>query len=78
MDCRYCALQVYLNRPVLEVFVNVDDLLESLGKHLEADSQRFHRICTGSLRIPLRLTRLQGWRKFWSIFFRSRTEPPWK
>jgi spore photoproduct lyase len=30
MDCRYCALQVYFNRPTLEVFVNTDDLLGQL------------------------------------------------
>jgi spore photoproduct lyase len=60
MDCRYCALQVYLNRPVLEVFVNIDDLLESLSKHLEVDPRRFHRICTGEFTDSLALNPLTG------------------
>jgi DNA repair photolyase len=60
MDCRYCALQVYFNRPVLEVFVNVDDLMRSLVGHLEADSQRFHRICTGEFTDSLALNPITG------------------
>jgi spore photoproduct lyase len=73
MDCRYCALQVYFNRPVLEVFVNIDDLLKSLGKHLEADSQRFHRICTGEFTDSLALNPITGLAQVLVNFF-SRQE----
>jgi len=60
MDCRYCALQVYFNRPVLEVFVNTDDLLAELHAHLEANPNRFHRFCTGEFTDSLALEPLTG------------------
>jgi spore photoproduct lyase len=72
MDCRYCALQVYFNRPVLEVFVNVDDLLGSLDSHLDAGSQRFHRICTGEFTDSLALNPLTGLAQTLVDFFSRR------
>lgn len=60
MDCRYCALQAYFNRPVLEIFVNTDDLMESLRRYLDDNSQRFHRICTGEFTDSLALDPLTG------------------
>lgn len=60
MDCRYCALQVYFNRPVMEVFVNVDEMLSHLRQFLEANPSRFHRICTGEFTDSLALDPLTG------------------
>jgi len=60
MDCRYCALQVYFNRPVIEVFVNTDDLMRGLQRHLAENSRRFHRICTGEFTDSLALNPLTG------------------
>jgi len=60
MDCRYCALQVYFNRPVIEVFVNTDDLMTGLQQHLKKNSRRFHRICTGEFTDSLALDPLTG------------------
>lgn len=60
MDCRYCALQVYFNRPTLELFVNIEDLIGDLTRHLAQDSQRFHRICTGEFTDSLALEPLTG------------------
>jgi spore photoproduct lyase len=55
MECRYCALQVYFNRPVLEIFVNVDDLAQDVVRHLDASPDRFHRLCTGEFTDSLAL-----------------------
>jgi spore photoproduct lyase len=55
MDCRYCALQAYFNRPVLEVFVNVEEMLDGLRQRLTAAPNRFHRICTGEFTDSLAL-----------------------
>jgi spore photoproduct lyase len=55
MDCRYCALQAYFNRPVMEVFVNTNDLWESLKCHLQEQPHTFHRICTGEFTDSLAL-----------------------
>jgi spore photoproduct lyase len=60
MDCRYCALQVYFNRPVMEVFVNIEEMLSHLRQFLEADPSQFHRICTGELTDSLALDPLTG------------------
>ena len=60
MDCRYCALQVYFNRPVMEVFVNLDELFAHLDRHLNDESFRFHRICTGEFADSLALDPLTG------------------
>ncbi len=60
MDCRYCALQAYFNRPVLELFVNVDEMLVDLHAYLARHSDRFHRICTGEFTDSLALDPLTG------------------
>jgi spore photoproduct lyase len=60
MDCRYCALQGYFNRPVLEVFVNTDDLLTQVQEHVTSDPNRFHRMCTGEFTDSLALDPLTG------------------
>ncbi|MCA1960611.1 MAG: DNA photolyase [Desulfomonile sp.] len=60
MDCRYCALQVYFNRPVLEVFVNTDDLFSELAAFLAAHPDGFHRFCTGEFTDSLALEPLTG------------------
>jgi DNA repair photolyase len=60
MDCRYCALQAYFNRPVMEVFVNPGELIDGLRSHLESTAGRFHRICTGEFTDSLALDPLTG------------------
>ncbi len=60
MDCRYCALQVYFNRPVLEVFVNRDYLMNELRGLLDSDRSKFHRFCTGEFTDSLALDHLTG------------------
>lgn len=60
MDCRYCALQAYLNRPVLELFVNVDDMMDAVRQHLTDASDVFHRLCTGEFTDSLALEPLTG------------------
>ncbi len=72
MDCRYCALQVYFNRPALEVFVNVDDLLDALRHHLDHDPRKFHRMCTGEFTDSLALDPLTGLSRKLVEFFADR------
>ena len=59
MDCTYCALQVYFNRPVLELFVNLEDVISCLRSHCQGTG-RFHRICTGEFADSLALDPLTG------------------
>lgn len=74
MDCRYCAIQVYVNRPVLEVFVNVDDMIEALKHWLDQEPSRFHRICTGEFTDSLALDPLTGLSRTLVDFFSSRSD----
>ncbi|MDQ7782110.1 MAG: hypothetical protein RDU20_04475 [Desulfomonilaceae bacterium] len=60
MDCRYCALQAYFNRPVMEVFVNIDEMFHSLRRFLSLNPSGFHRICTGEFTDSLALDPLTG------------------
>jgi spore photoproduct lyase len=69
MDCRYCALQVYFNRPSLELFVNTGDLLDELGNLFDAGPGKFHRICTGEFTDSLALDPLTGFASTLVTFF---------
>ncbi|MBW1894454.1 MAG: DNA photolyase [Deltaproteobacteria bacterium] len=49
MDCSYCILQAYFHPPILQYFVNHDDLMEELESHFSenAISRTISRIGTG-------------------------------
>jgi len=47
MDCVYCILQAYLNKPWLTFFVNTNDLLGEMTTAFNAEPDRFFRIGTG-------------------------------
>jgi spore photoproduct lyase len=47
MDCSYCILQAYFNPPVLQYFVNQEQLFEELENHAQSTRPAFHRIGTG-------------------------------
>jgi spore photoproduct lyase len=57
MDCVYCILQAYLNKPWLTFFVNVEDLLAEISAVFAADPVRFFRIGTGEFTDSLALDR---------------------
>lgn len=58
MDCVYCILQAYLNKPWLTFFVNVDDLIAEMTTAFSAEPDRFFRIGTGEFTDSLALDRL--------------------
>ena len=45
MDCSYCILQSYFHPPILQFFVNHDDLMTELDRHLQ--TLKLSRIGTG-------------------------------
>ncbi len=56
IDCRYCALQVYFNNPVMEVYVNFEEMLSQLKAFLAcAPPDHFFRFCTGEFTDSLAL-----------------------
>jgi len=58
MDCVYCILQAYLNKPWLTFFVNSDDLLGEMNAAFRAEPDRFFRIGPANLPIQWRWTEL--------------------
>jgi spore photoproduct lyase len=58
MDCVYCILQAYLNKPWLSHFVNIDDMYPEMDQILKSDPQRLFRIGTGEFTDSLALDRL--------------------
>jgi spore photoproduct lyase len=55
MDCVYCILQNYLDRPVITVHVNLDEILGQAGALLDSNPDRFFRLGTGELTDSLAL-----------------------
>ncbi len=57
MDCVYCILQAYLNKPWLTFFVNSDNLLSEMETAFRAEPERFFRIGTGEFTDSMALDR---------------------
>jgi spore photoproduct lyase len=47
MDCSYCILQAYFAPPVLQGFVNLDDMFDEINRLTTTPCVPFHRIGTG-------------------------------
>jgi spore photoproduct lyase len=47
MDCAYCILQAYFHPPVLQYFVNQEELFKELDDLFDLKTPPFHRIGTG-------------------------------
>ena len=60
MDCVYCILQAYLNKPWLTFFVNYEDLFAEIEAALRQEPDRFFRIGTGEFTDSMALDRLTG------------------
>jgi spore photoproduct lyase len=58
MDCVYCILQAYLNKPWLTFYVNVEDLLAELNECFAREPKRQWRIGTGEFTDSLAMDRL--------------------
>jgi DNA repair photolyase len=58
MDCVYCILQAYLNRPWLSHFVNIDDLFMEMDQLFHENPEKPYRIGTGEFTDSLALDNL--------------------
>jgi len=57
MDCVYCILQAYLNKPWLTFFVNIEEMFAEMSAAFAAEPSRFFRIGTGEFTDSLALDR---------------------
>ncbi len=60
MDCVYCILQAYLNRPWITTFVNIDKLFDEINLTLSNNPEKFFRIGTGEFSDSLALDSITG------------------
>ena len=60
IDCVYCILQAYLDKPWITAFVNIDKLFSELDSALQADRNKFFRIGTGEFTDSLAFERITG------------------
>jgi len=58
MDCVYCILQAYLNKPWLTFFVNIEEMFAEMANAFAAEPSRFFRIGTGEFTDSMALDRL--------------------
>ncbi|MDR3089310.1 MAG: DNA photolyase [Desulfobulbaceae bacterium] len=70
MDCVYCILQAYLNRPWTSVFINISDLCDELALALTDGQPR--RIGSGEFTDSLALDRITGLSQILVPFFARR------
>lgn len=49
LDCSYCILQAYLNKPVTTVHANIDQMLEQIRTEAATQPNRLFRVGTGDL-----------------------------
>jgi spore photoproduct lyase len=69
IDCSYCILQAYFNKPSLRIFVNLGKELEKISGLIESNPDRIFRVGTGEFMDSLALDRITGWSRLLLPFF---------
>jgi spore photoproduct lyase len=69
INCSYCILQAYFNKPSLRVFVNLEKELDNIGKFIDSHTERIFRIGTGEFTDSLALDQITGWSQSLPAFF---------
>ncbi len=69
-DCSYCILQHYLaNNPMTTIYVNIEEILGGVKRHLEENPDRRFRIGTGELSDSLAYDHITDYSKIIVSFF---------
>jgi len=55
LNCSYCILQAYFNKPSLRIFVNLEDQLAGIGETIDKSPEKLFRIGTGEFTDSLAL-----------------------
>jgi spore photoproduct lyase len=72
MECSYCILQAYFNEPSLNIFVNLEDKLDKIGRVLDSHPEKIYRMGTGEFMDSLSLDHVVGWSDMLLPFFSAR------
>lgn len=68
LDCSYCILQAYFNKPSLRIFVNIQDELLNIEKTVDSHPDRIFRIGTGEFTDSFALDSITGFSTLLSEF----------
>jgi len=69
MECSYCILQTYLDRPVVTLHVNLFDMFQNVQQLVANEPCRFFRFGTGELSDSLALDSITGLSRDFTDFF---------
>ena len=72
IDCSYCILQAYFNKPSLRVFVNLEHELNKIGEVIDSFPDEIFRIGTGEFTDSLALDNLTKWSELLPLFFNNK------
>ncbi len=72
LDCSYCILQAYMNKPSLRLFVNLPEALPEIARRIDLDPSRLWRIGTGEFTDSLALDSIAGWSQWLLPFMAQR------
>jgi len=70
-DCKFCALQSYINKPFITIYTNLNDLEYEMRDELETHPDRFYRIGTGEFTDSLSLELLNHYSENLIRFFQG-------
>lgn len=72
MDCTYCILQTYLDRPFVTIYANLSEVYSNVDSLLAEQPDRFFRFGTGELSDSLVLDELVGLSEDFTRFFSTK------
>ena len=72
MDCSYCILQAYFNKPNIRIFNNLDEQIRVVLDQIDSVPGRIHRIGTGEFTDSLAVDHLTGWAEMLIPLFSTR------
>ncbi|MFC1863530.1 radical SAM protein [Thermodesulfobacteriota bacterium] len=61
LDCSYCILQAYFNKPSLRIYVNLEDEIQKILKRIDNNPDENYRIGTGEFTDSLALDHIVKW-----------------
>ena len=72
MNCSYCVLQAYFNKPSLRLFINLEENLEGIFKIIDNNPDKIFRIGTGEFTDSLAIDHIADWTETLPKYFSKR------
>jgi spore photoproduct lyase len=72
LDCSYCILQAYFNKPSLRIFVNLENELGKIGEIIDDHPEKIFRIGTGEFTDSLALDEIHHYSNLLAEFIKHR------